>query len=259
MRLTGGGRKSKKRGWNYSGLRMVGAGVFEKGSSMKIRNVAAAVWLSVAMAALAGGRGLPIEPMEDMPLETKTPAMAARAIREGALKRGWIPETVDEGLIRCRLNNRGHVVVVDVPYTAHAFSIRYSSSVNLDYDPVTETIHRKYNQWVANLALDIQRAAFTLPPEPGYTPPVVVYQPPRAGQPTEDEWSYDADTRRGTVSLKVSEGMTPEEAKQWAREHIEAIVQEKNVALDAGGGAVYRCLDEHLQDGVLTVEFEAVE
>jgi hypothetical protein len=57
--------------------------------------------------------------------------------------------------------------------------------------------------------------------------------------------------------------MTAEEAKRWARDNIEAIAREKNVLLEAGGappeGAVYRSLGETLEDGVLTVEFEAVE
>jgi hypothetical protein len=53
------------------------------------------------------------------------------------------------------------------------------------------------------------------------------------------------------------------EAKQWARADIEAIVKAKNVVLEAGGtppeGALYRSPGESLEDGVLTVEFEAVE
>lgn len=82
-------------------------------------------------------------------------------------------------------------------------------------------------------------------------------------QPLTDGWTYDEETRRGTVRLRISEGMTPDEAKRWARENIEAIVREKNVALEAGAalpaGAVYRSLGETLAGGVLTVEFEAVE
>ena len=82
-------------------------------------------------------------------------------------------------------------------------------------------------------------------------------------QPVTDGWRYDADSHRGSIRLRVSEGMTPEEAKRWARDNIEAIAREKNVSLEAGGappeGAVYRSLGETLEDGVLTVEFEAVE
>ena len=82
-------------------------------------------------------------------------------------------------------------------------------------------------------------------------------------QPLTDGWAYDEETRRGTVRLRFSEGMSPEEAKRWARENIETIVKDKNAALAAGrqppAGAIYRSLSETLEDGVLTVEFEAVE
>lgn len=84
-----------------------------------------------------------------------------------------------------------------------------------------------------------------------------------SARPVSDGWTYDDGSRRGTVRLRISEGMPPDEAKRWARENIEAIVKEKNVALEAGKappeGAVYRSLGETLEDGVLTVEFEAVE
>ena len=78
-----------------------------------------------------------------------------------------------------------------------------------------------------------------------------------------DGWKFNPQTRHGEVRLRISGGMPAEEAKRWARENIEAIVKEKNVALEAGEappeGAVYRSLGESLENGVLTVEFEAVE
>jgi len=84
-----------------------------------------------------------------------------------------------------------------------------------------------------------------------------------AAKPVADAWQYNSETRRGVTQFRLFGGMPPEEAKQWARENIEAIVKEKNVALQTGGmppeGAVYRSLGESLENGVLTVEFEAVE
>ena len=81
--------------------------------------------------------------------------------------------------------------------------------------------------------------------------------------PVADGWRYDADSRRGTVRLRVSAHMRPEDAKQWARENVSAIVSEKNVAIEAGKapprGATYRSLSETFENGVLTVEFEAVQ
>ena len=82
-------------------------------------------------------------------------------------------------------------------------------------------------------------------------------------QPEADGWAYDAGTRRGTVRLRITGGMPAEEARRWAKANIEAIVQEKNVVLQTGEapppGAMYRSLGEEFRDGVLTVEFEAVE
>ena len=84
-----------------------------------------------------------------------------------------------------------------------------------------------------------------------------------AMKPIADGWRYNPETRRGVARFRLSGGMPPEEAKRWARENIEAIVMEKNVALEAGvappEGAKYRSLGEMLEGGVLTVEFEVVE
>lgn len=84
-----------------------------------------------------------------------------------------------------------------------------------------------------------------------------------SARPVADGWRYDDESRRGRVRLRISEGMPAEEAKRWARENIAAIVGDKNAVLKAGmappEGALYRSLGETLENGVLTVEFEAVE
>ena len=132
---------------------------------MSIRMLTIAVLLAVtAPVALAGGRGTPIIPIENQPLGTTTLATAEQAIRLGAARREWIPEVVSPELVRCRLINRGHCVVVDVPHTADSFSIRYVDSSAMDYNAAAGTIHRKYNQWTANLAKDIQTASFAIGP-----------------------------------------------------------------------------------------------
>ena len=140
--------------------------------SIKIA-AAAMLWAAMVLATQAGMRGVPIQPVEDIQLGTATPELAERAIREGAMKRGWVPEVVDAELVRCRLDNRGHLVVVDVPHTADTFSVRYVSSANLDYNAILGTIHPKYNMWVANLVRDIQQAAFAFAPGPGSAAPGV--------------------------------------------------------------------------------------
>ena len=84
-----------------------------------------------------------------------------------------------------------------------------------------------------------------------------------SARPVEDGWDYNPDTRRGWIRLRITGGMPADDAKSWARKNIAAIISDKNVALEASkappSGAQYRSLAEKFEDGVLTVEFEAIE
>ena len=89
--------------------------------------------------------------------EAPLPQRAVQIKRAGALL-GWVMEERQPGLMRGTLNLRTHQAVVDVPYDARHFSIRYVSSSDLDYSanggsrgnngPV---IHNNYNGWVEYL------------------------------------------------------------------------------------------------------------
>ena len=78
-------------------------------------------------------------------------------------------------------------------------------------------------------------------------------------------YEYSQETRSGTMRFRVAERARANMAKvkAWARENIAAVVTDKNVLLTAGErppeGATFRSLDENFSDGVLTVEFEAVQ
>ena len=165
-----------------------------------------------------------IVPVENLPLETKTPMAAEMAIRAGAGRRGWVPEVVSPEVVRCRLDNRGHLVMVDVVHGASSFSVRYAGSANMLYDEATGSIHRKYNQWVANLASDIQRAAFTqVPPkEPaGAVPPAgPVPLPPEEGAQEED--GVEARLRK-LAGLRDAGLITEEECAARRREILESL------------------------------------
>ncbi len=85
-------------------------------------------------------------------------------------------------------------------------------------------------------------------------------------RPVEDENNrhhYDPDSRRGCVRLRVTGGIPAAEAERWAHENIGEIVKYKNVVLEPGQapppGARYRSLGESFENGVLTVEFEALQ
>lgn len=64
----------------------------------------------------------------------------------------WAPKEQDKNTIRATIVVRGrHTVVVDIPYTADSYSIKYVHSINMDAKP-NGTIHRSYNNWVVRLA-----------------------------------------------------------------------------------------------------------
>jgi len=69
-------------------------------------------------------------------------------VRAGAAL-GW--QMKDEGPNKLigTLMLRSHTAVVEIPYSAANFSIKYRSSVNLDESG--GNIHRNYNGWIQNL------------------------------------------------------------------------------------------------------------
>lgn len=71
----------------------------------------------------------------------------ALATQLAAIRRKWIPQTMEDGTIRCTIVQRSSKVVVDVvPMSENSFSIRKVES-NLS--------NRKYNKWAMNLCREI--------------------------------------------------------------------------------------------------------
>ena len=107
---------------------------------------------------------VPMEVFEGIKVEEATgkPVTAEqvqRAILTAARARGWEAQEGFRGQIAARIVVRGRFRVrVDIPYSAHEFSIKYVSSENLDYRPTPAgaQIHRNYNKWVATLVNDIK-------------------------------------------------------------------------------------------------------
>lgn len=77
----------------------------------------------------------------------------------GACKnRGWLPLMDGESQVKCSISVRGrHHAEILIPFSETNFSILHSSSEGLNYNPSRQTIHRNFNRWIANLALEIQR------------------------------------------------------------------------------------------------------
>ena len=80
------------------------------------------------------------------------------AIIGACRNRGWIPQMAGDSQVNCSINVRGrHQAEIEIPFSATRFSIIHASSLGLDYNPSRQTIHRNFNRWIANLALEIQR------------------------------------------------------------------------------------------------------
>lgn len=82
-------------------------------------------------------------------------------------------------------------------------------------------------------------------------------------RPIDEGWHYDDESRTGWLRLRIMGGIPAVEAERWAHENIGEIVKYKNVVLEEGRapppGAKFRSLSEHCENGVLTVEFEALQ
>ena len=75
--------------------------------------------------------------------------------------------------------------------------------------------------------------------------------------PVEEELVYDEATRRGYISVK-GKGLS---ARSWMLKKIGEVCSSKNIVIQAGirpEPGYFRVLDEKLQDGKFTIEFEAI-
>lgn len=72
-----------------------------------------------------------------------------KAITRAGGTLGWQMKQIEPGYILATLKLREHVAIVDVRYTASAYSITYKDSTNVKYDGAR--IHGNYNRWILNL------------------------------------------------------------------------------------------------------------
>jgi len=85
----------------------------------------------------------------------------ARAIKMGvASRQGWTITKEAPGTMEATLNTRGHMLKVNIPYSATSVGITYVDSQNLDYSEKkgVKYIHEKWVGWTRNLLSDIQRS-----------------------------------------------------------------------------------------------------
>jgi hypothetical protein len=62
---------------------------------------------------------------------------------------GWQMKDEGPNKVVGTLMLRSHTAVVDIPYSATSYSIKYRSSVNLN--EADGSIHKNYNGWIQNL------------------------------------------------------------------------------------------------------------
>ncbi len=106
----------------------------------------------------------PIDDLIDQPIGTRSDGSALsfgdvqQAIVRACQTRGWSPNVETPGQIVASILVRGrHYAEIEIPFSTQAYSIRYRSSRNLDYDAEKRKIHRNYNKWVVLLSRDINQ------------------------------------------------------------------------------------------------------
>ena len=118
-------------------------------------------------------------------------------IMQGCARRQWTPEFEGDAVITCSILVRGrHYVKVEIPFSETDYSILYRDSEEMDYDEERQRIHRKYNGWVNNLRLMIDRQLLDAAAKPAGTP--VVEAPAKSA----DEERYKALLKLGELRDK---------------------------------------------------------
>ena len=78
-----------------------------------------------------------------------------KAIYKAGLLRSWEVHKIRNGLIEATHSRGKYSVTISINYSSHGYSIDYKSSQGLKYNEATQTIHKSYNRWIANLEKQI--------------------------------------------------------------------------------------------------------
>ncbi|MBP8283350.1 MAG: hypothetical protein KAX46_05485 [Chromatiaceae bacterium] len=98
-----------------------------------------------------GCRSAPVRDMGPTSIPSTSPERVNKTIHIAGASLGWVMKEQSPGLIVATLTLRDHLAVVEIPYSATSFSIRYKDSQNLRYNADDRSIHSNYNGWVQNL------------------------------------------------------------------------------------------------------------
>lgn len=98
------------------------------------------------------------EPVLNQPIhEPMANQQLIKKITQAGLVRGWQVEKESTNKLIAKIHVRSHYVAVNITLNKDSYDITYHDSENMKYNADKDTIHRKYNGWVANLNRDIQK------------------------------------------------------------------------------------------------------
>ena len=104
----------------------------------------------VLVMAVGCRKGIPVETYSSgVAMEQATLDKVKNTIMRVGSSLGWAIVPLTEGQLQGTLNVRAHSLVVTIDYSETRYSIRYKSSINLDYKD--DKIHPQYRNWVLNL------------------------------------------------------------------------------------------------------------
>lgn len=128
---------------------------------MRLTRAIVAAFIALPLLAFAA---MPIQDLPNVPVPVKadgsnyTDEEVRTAIIAACRKRGWTPRLDGASRLTAAILVRSkHYAEIEIVFDPSAYSIRYLSSRNLDYDEADRRIHRNYNKWVAQLSQSIQR------------------------------------------------------------------------------------------------------
>ena len=127
----------------------------------RLWTVALAVALLLELPACNSSRVAPLQRSTTVVANvgTSSEQQTAHAIEGALAKRNWQVVTKTPGRYVAKLDERAHQVTINVDYSPQGITISYVDSANLLYSRAAdgqETIHRKYETWIKNLAADIR-------------------------------------------------------------------------------------------------------
>ncbi len=108
----------------------------------------------------AGCRTAPIYNVTDAPVNVDIKAYSAADVKKAIIRAGaalgWQIKESEPGKLVGTLHLRKHMAKITIPYSKEGYSLLYSTSNELNYNPEKGEIHKNYNGWIQNLDRAIQ-------------------------------------------------------------------------------------------------------